>query len=160
VSLAGVCGSVRGPFPDPCLGIPVELHLATDTRLPEPIEVAASLRRLRALANATKHSQASLIEVSLAGRNGNLLVSIRDDGIGGADPLRGSGLIGLTDRVQALGGSIRVESRPEEGTHLTAELPLELDVMEESTPDLAASGRLRAHPVPDVGRTSTSMAAM
>jgi glucose-6-phosphate-specific signal transduction histidine kinase len=55
-----------------------------------------------------------------------LRLSIRDDGIGGADPARGSGLVGLTDRVEALGGSIRVGSRPGNGTHITVELPLEL----------------------------------
>ena len=72
-----------------------------------------------------KHAQASRVEVSLATRNGRLLLSVRDDGVGGADPARGSGLVGLTDRVEALGGSIRVRSRPGDGTHITAELPLE-----------------------------------
>jgi signal transduction histidine kinase len=107
--------------------IPVELDVATDTRLPESIEVAAYFVASETLANATKHAQASLIEVSLAPRNGSLMLSIRDDGVGGADPARGSGLVGLTDRVEALGGSIRVSSRPGEGTHVTAELPLELE---------------------------------
>jgi signal transduction histidine kinase len=107
--------------------IPVELDVATDTRLPESIEVAAYFVASETLANATKHAQASLIEVSLAPRNGSLTLSIRDDGVGGADPARGSGLVGLTDRVEALGGSIRVSSRPGEGTHVTAELPLELE---------------------------------
>ena len=107
--------------------IPVELDLATDTRLPESIEVAAYFVASETLANATKHAQASLIEVSLAPRNGSLMLSIRDDGVGGADPARGSGLVGLTDRVEALGGSIRVSSRPGEGTQVTAELPLELE---------------------------------
>jgi signal transduction histidine kinase len=107
--------------------IPVELDVATDTRLPESIEVAAYFVASETLANATKHAQASLIEVSLAPRNGSLMLSIRDDGVGGADPARGSGLVGLTDRVEALRGSIRVSSRPGEGTHVTAELPLELE---------------------------------
>ena len=70
--------------------------------------------------------------MSLACRDRSLLLSIRDDGIGGAEPLRGSGLMGLTDRVEALGGSIGVESRRGEGTHLTAELPLELEAVDES----------------------------
>jgi len=98
----------------------------TDTRLPEPIEVAAYFAASEAVANTTKHAQASRIEVSLEPRNGNLLLSIRDDGVGGADPARGSGLVGLSDRVEALGGSICVRSRPGEGTRITAELPLEL----------------------------------
>src|SRR5205085_8942474 len=98
---------------------------ATDTRLPEPIEVAAYYVASEALANAAKHAKASRVEVSLASRNGSLLLSIRDDGVGGADPARGSGLVGLTDRVEALGGSIHVQSRPGDGTQITAELPLE-----------------------------------
>lgn len=107
--------------------IPVELDITADTRLPEPIEVAAYFVASEALANATKHAQASRVDVSLATRNRSLLLSIRDDGVGGADPGRGSGLVGLTDRVEALGGSIRVRSRPGDGTHITAELPLELE---------------------------------
>jgi signal transduction histidine kinase len=108
--------------------IRVELDVTTDARLPEPIEVAAYYVASEALANATKHAQASRIEISLATRNGSLLLSIRDDGVGGADPARGSGLMGLTDRVEALGGSIRVGSPPGHGTYITAELPVELEV--------------------------------
>jgi PAS domain S-box-containing protein len=108
--------------------IPVELDVTTDARFPEPIEVAAYFVVSEALANATKHAQASRVEVSLATRNGRLLLSIRDDGVGGADPARGSGLVGLADRVEALGGSIHVRSRPGDGTHITAELPLELEL--------------------------------
>jgi signal transduction histidine kinase len=108
--------------------IPVELDVATETRLPEPIEVAAYYVVSEALANAAKHAQASRVEISLAQRNGSTLLSIRDDGVGGADPARGSGLVGLADRVEALGGSVRVSSRPGDGTQITAELPLELDV--------------------------------
>jgi PAS domain S-box-containing protein len=105
--------------------IPVELDLGTGARFRAPIEVAAYYVASEALANAAKHAQASLVEVSLAAREDRLLLSIRDDGVGGADPARGSGLVGLTDRVEALGGSIRIRSRLGEGTHITAELPLE-----------------------------------
>jgi signal transduction histidine kinase len=108
--------------------IPVELDVATETRLPEPIEVAAYFVTSEALANATKHARASRIEVSLAPRHGSLVLSIRDDGIGGADPAGGSGLVGLTDRVEALGGSIHVQNRPGDGTQIIAELPLGLEV--------------------------------
>jgi PAS domain S-box-containing protein len=108
--------------------IPVELDVTTDARFPEPIEVAAYFVVSEALANATKHAQASRIEVSLVPRNGCLRLSVRDDGVGGADPARGSGLVGLTDRVEALGGSIQVRSRVGDGTHITAELPLELEL--------------------------------
>jgi signal transduction histidine kinase len=112
--------------------IPVELDITADTRFPEPIEVAAYYVASEALANAMKHAQASRVEVSLATRNGRLLLSVRDDGVGGADPARGSRLVGLPDRVEARGGSIQVRSRVGDGTHITTELPLELVAVEES----------------------------
>jgi signal transduction histidine kinase len=105
--------------------IPVDLEITTDTRLPAAIEVAAYYVTSEALANAVKHARATRIDISLAPRDGKLLLSIRDDGVGGADPVHGSGLVGLTDRIEALGGSIRVRSRPGEGTHIVVELPLE-----------------------------------
>jgi signal transduction histidine kinase len=108
--------------------IPVDLDLTMDVRLPEPIEVAAYFVASEALANAAKHSQASRIDLSLEQGDGSLVLSIRDDGVGGADATRGSGLVGLADRVEALGGSIRADSRHGEGTQITVELPLELDV--------------------------------
>jgi PAS domain S-box-containing protein len=107
--------------------IPVELDLTTDVRLPQPIEVAAYFVTSEALANATKHAQASGIEVSLALRDGGLLLSIRDDGVGGADPGGGSGLVGLRDRVEALGGTIRIDSPPGDGTSLVITLPLDVE---------------------------------
>jgi signal transduction histidine kinase len=106
--------------------IPVDLDLATDMRLEEPIEVAAYFVASEALANAAKHSQASQINILLEQRDGRLLLSVRDDGIGGADAARGSGLVGLTDRVEALGGSIRVSSRRGTGTQIAVDLPVEL----------------------------------
>jgi signal transduction histidine kinase len=108
--------------------IPVDLDIDADVRLAEPIEVAAYFVASEALANAAKYSQASRIDVSLRQRDGRLLLSVRDDGVGGADAGRGSGLVGLADRVEALGGSIRVSSRPGEGTQITAELPVELEL--------------------------------
>ena len=108
--------------------IPVDLDITSEVRLVEPIEVAAYFVASEALANAAKHSQASRIDVSLEQRDGNVVLSIGDDGVGGADPSRGSGLVGLTDRVEALGGSIRVDSRSGEGTQITAELPVELEL--------------------------------
>jgi signal transduction histidine kinase len=108
--------------------IPVDLDLTTDVRLPEPIEVAAYFVASEALANAAKHSDASRIDVSLERRDGNLLLSVRDDGVGGADAARGSGIVGLNDRVEALGGSLRVDSLPGEGTQILARLPLDLEL--------------------------------
>jgi signal transduction histidine kinase len=108
--------------------IAVALDVSIDTRVPEPIEVAAYYVASEALANATKHARASNINVSLTMRNSVLLLSIRDDGVGGADPSRGSGLAGLADRVEALGGSIQVRSEAGAGTHITAELPVEQEL--------------------------------
>ena len=108
--------------------IPVELEIATDVGLAEPIEVAAYFVASEALANAAKHSQASRIDVLLGQRDGDLLLSVRDDGVGGVDAARGSGIVGLTDRVEALGGSLRVDSTPGEGTQVVAQLPLDLDL--------------------------------
>ena len=105
--------------------VPVDLDITTNARCPEPIEVAAYYVASEALANTMKHAQASHAEISLSTRNGSLLLSIRDDGIGGANPARGSGLAGLTDRVEALGGSIHVHSTAGAGTHITVDLPLE-----------------------------------
>jgi len=108
--------------------VPVDLDLAAEGRYPEPVEVAAYYVASEALANVMKHAQASRIEMSVATRQGSLLLSVRDDGIGGADPARGSGLAGLTDRVEALGGSIHLDSAAETGTHITADLPLEYEL--------------------------------
>jgi signal transduction histidine kinase len=108
--------------------IPVNLDITTDVRLAEPIEVAAYFVASEALANAAKYSQASRIDVSLERRDGSLVLSVGDDGVGGADAARGSGIVGLNDRVEALGGSLRVDSRPGQGTQIGAQLPLELEL--------------------------------
>jgi signal transduction histidine kinase len=108
--------------------IPVDLDITTDVRLSEPIEVAAYFVASEALANAAKHSDATRIDVSLGRRNGNLLLSVRDDGVGGADAALGSGIVGLNDRVEALGGSLHVDSSPGEGTQIVAQLPLDLEL--------------------------------
>jgi signal transduction histidine kinase len=104
--------------------IPVRLDVTADTRLPEPIEVAAYFVASEALANAAKHARASRMEVTLAMRNSSLVLSIGDDGVGGAVSKKGSGLVGLQDRVEALGGTIRIDSPPGGGTSLVAALPL------------------------------------
>jgi signal transduction histidine kinase len=72
--------------------------------------------------NATKHANASVIHLNVGQRGGMLNVSIRDNGVGGADPARGSGIVGLTDRVEALGGTIAVTSPPGAGTSVVVEL--------------------------------------
>ena len=108
--------------------VPVDLDVTTNARFPEPIEVAAYYVASEALANAMKHAQASRVEMSLTTRNGSLLLSIRDNGVGGANPARGSGLVGLANRVEALGGSIRLHSAAGAGTQITVDLPLEYEL--------------------------------
>ena len=104
--------------------VPVQLDVRTVPRLPEPVEVAAYYVFSEALANAAKHSNASVVEVG-AQITGNVLhLRVRDDGDGGADPALGSGLLGLKDRVEALGGAIAIHSPAGAGTRLDADLPL------------------------------------
>jgi signal transduction histidine kinase len=103
----------------------VELEVHAQTRLPEPIQVAAYYVVSEALTNTAKHAQASVVRVAVEAHEGMLELSIRDDGRGGADPAGGSGLIGLADRVDALGGTIRVVSPVGQGTALHVALPIE-----------------------------------
>jgi PAS domain S-box-containing protein len=105
--------------------VPVLLEVRAETRLPEPVEVAAYYIVSEALTNTAKHARASLVHVLVEARGGVLGLSIHDDGRGGANPSRGSGLIGLTDRVDALGGTIEVASPSGEGTTLLVTLPIE-----------------------------------
>jgi signal transduction histidine kinase len=98
---------------------------ATDERFPDSLETAAYFVASEALTNAAKHAQASEVAVSAVRRNGSLVVRVRDDGIGGAQPTAGSGLLGMTDRVAALGGTVSVDSPRGGGTIVTAELPCE-----------------------------------
>jgi signal transduction histidine kinase len=106
--------------------IPVDLDIRTKTRPADPIEVAAYYVVSEALTNTTKHARASYAHVAVEQHDGRLHLSISDDGVGGADPA-GSGLIGLRDRVQALGGSIEVISPPGGGTAIAVDLPLRPD---------------------------------
>jgi signal transduction histidine kinase len=105
--------------------VPVELDVDVPSRLPEPIEVAAYYVVSEALANAAKHAHASVVHVALAVRDGSVHLSVRDDGVGGAVRGGGSGLVGLTDRVEALGGSLDLVSPAGQGTALSADLPLD-----------------------------------
>jgi signal transduction histidine kinase len=104
--------------------VPVELDMRVGTRLPERIEVGAYYVVSEALTNAAKHASASRVSVEVAVEDGVVRVSVRDDGDGGADFTRGSGLVGLKDRVEALGGRISVESERGEGTAIAVTLPL------------------------------------
>jgi signal transduction histidine kinase len=108
--------------------VPVQLDLGLTQRLPEPIETATYYLVAEALTNAAKHAHASTVHVQVeaddSAADGALRVWVRDDGRGGADPASGSGLVGLKERVDALGGHLWLHSPPGAGTTLEAELPL------------------------------------
>jgi signal transduction histidine kinase len=103
--------------------VPVELDLRTGRRLPGHVEVGAYYAVSEALANAAKHASASAVHVELDMPEGGVRLAIRDDGIGGADPAKGSGLVGISDRIEALGGTLDVTSPPGGGTTLRIEIP-------------------------------------
>jgi signal transduction histidine kinase len=105
--------------------VPVKLDLHAERRLPEPVEVATYYVVSEGLTNAAKHAHASVVNVELAIRDAILRLAIRDDGIGGADLGQGSGLLGLSDRIEALGGTFEVTSPAGRGTTLLIEVPLE-----------------------------------
>ncbi|HEY2958974.1 MAG TPA: GAF domain-containing protein [Actinomycetota bacterium] len=105
--------------------VPVELGVDAEERLPEPVEVAAYYVVAEALTNAAKYARASNVKVGVDLRGGLLRVAVSDDGRGGADPARGSGLLGLKDRVEAIGGSLSLQSPRGKGTTLIAELPFD-----------------------------------
>jgi GAF domain-containing protein len=103
--------------------VPVQLETRIRQRLPEPVEVAAYYVVSEALTNAAKHARASAVQVELMTEDSIVELAIRDDGVGGADPAKGSGLVGLRDRVEALGGTLEVASTPGLGTSLLARIP-------------------------------------
>jgi hypothetical protein len=103
--------------------VPVELDLNLGPRLGDHVEAAAYYIASEAITNVAKHAQATVIDMRADGCDGALTLSISDDGIGGADPSRGSGIIGLKDWVEALGGTISVLSPPGHGTALHVQLP-------------------------------------
>jgi signal transduction histidine kinase len=104
--------------------VPVTLDVRTHERLPERLEVTAYYVISEALANAAKYAEASAVHIDIAKAGELITLTVRDDGIGGADPARGSGLVGLGDRVAAVGGKLQVRSHPGAGTTLVVELPV------------------------------------
>jgi signal transduction histidine kinase len=103
--------------------IPVSLAVDLPDRLPEAVETATYFVASEALANVGKYAQASAVTINVSRKDGVAMIEIADDGIGGADDRRGSGLRGLADRVEALGGHLEVVSPVGGGTVLTAEMP-------------------------------------
>ena len=104
--------------------IPVVLEVMTRERFPEPVEVAVYFVASESLANAAKHSHSTRVDLALKKSKERLLLSVRDDGVGGADPTRGTGLVGLRDRVEAVGGLLELKSTPGHGTRLDATFPI------------------------------------
>jgi signal transduction histidine kinase len=104
--------------------IPVDLCLDVDRRPPQAVEIAVYYVVSEALTNAAKHSRATEVSVTVTTAHDCLRATIQDDGVGGAEPGKGSGLVGLTDRVEALGGRLTLAAPPGQGTRITVELPL------------------------------------
>jgi signal transduction histidine kinase len=104
--------------------MPVQLDIRGDRRLPEPVEVAVYYVVSEALTNTAKHAGASLVRVDLDVQDSVLRLAVQDDGAGGADPDNGSGLLGLRDRVEAIGGDLKLTSPPGEGTSLRVTIPV------------------------------------
>ncbi len=105
--------------------MPVETRIddGVDRRLPPDVEAAAYFVACEGVTNAVRYSQASAVTIRAERDNGRLVVEVADDGVGGAKVANGSGLRGLTDRVEAHGGRLSVESPPEGGTRLVGEIP-------------------------------------
>jgi PAS domain S-box-containing protein len=105
--------------------VPVQLDLRGDLRLPRHVEVGTYYVVSEALTNVIKHAHATVVMIELETHHSTMRLAIRDDGIGGADPSQGSGLVGLSDRVEALGGTLTVTSPAGSGTTLRIEIPLD-----------------------------------
>ena len=103
--------------------VPAGVSYEAPERLPQPVELAAYFVASEALANVAKYARATAVDVRVRARGARLQIAIADDGVGGASPRDGSGLRGLADRVEALGGRLDVVSPPGAGTVVTAELP-------------------------------------
>ncbi|GLY91729.1 GAF domain-containing protein [Actinoallomurus iriomotensis] len=133
--------------------VAVRLGMGFAERLPERVEVAVYYTAAEALTNVAKHAGASEVRVGLSLENGTVRLSVRDDGRGGADLTRGSGLVGLKDRVEALGGTIEIISPPGDGTSVLAAIPVE------RAEDDADDGAERPdRPVRDAGARSEDLA--
>jgi signal transduction histidine kinase len=105
--------------------LPVQIERTLGERVPEAVELAAYFVVAESLTNVVKYAAASQATVRLQRDNGRVVVEVADDGVGGADPGRGTGLRGLEDRVAALGGDLEVDSSPGGGTTVVARIPCE-----------------------------------
>ncbi|MEA2420070.1 MAG: hypothetical protein QOE60_2276, partial [Thermoleophilaceae bacterium] len=125
--------------------VPIELHAQIEGPLPDEVEVAAYYVAAEALTNAAKHARASVVHMDVRTDDGTLTLMVRDDGVGGADPGGGSGLVGLRDRVEALGGTITIDSSAGRGTCVVVTLPVATE------PDQEIENSSSHHRVSDSG---------
>jgi signal transduction histidine kinase len=128
--------------------VPVHLDIQVQGRLPEPVEIAAYYTVSEALTNAAKHARATTADIEVAASDGVLHVCVRDDGRGGAGFSDGSGLIGLKDRAEAVGGHLDLRSPPGAGTTLEITLPLRDPARPGLPPGTAADPAEDAGPLP------------
>jgi signal transduction histidine kinase len=112
--------------------VPVELHAQIDGPLPDEVEVAAYYVGAEALTNTAKYGRASVVHMDVTTDGGNLRLKVRDDGIGGAYLGKGSGLVGLQDRIEALGGTIKIDSPAGSGTCVVVSLPIAAEPAQEN----------------------------
>ena len=103
----------------------MELTAHIPSRLPSTVEAVVYYVAAEGLTNIAKYSHATAATLRFDANTRNVVLSVRDNGAGGADPNRGTGLRGLTDRVEALGGTLELHSPPGQGTRLTANIPCE-----------------------------------
>jgi signal transduction histidine kinase len=116
---------LAGALPSLAERAPIHVDLVVPAaRLPAEVEAVAYFLSSEALANIVKHASASRASLSVVVGEGRVSVEVEDDGVGGADPAKGTGLRGLADRVETLGGTLHVESAAGAGTRLVAEVPL------------------------------------
>ena len=118
--LRAALGALTGRSP-----VPVRLDVELGSELPPPVEAAAYYVVAESLTNIAKYAEAAVVEIVVRSDAQGARVEVRDDGVGGADPATGTGLRGLADRVDALGGVLQVTSPAGAGTTVTAEVPLE-----------------------------------
>jgi signal transduction histidine kinase len=106
----------------------IDIGMGIEGRFPQPVEVAAYYVVSETITNTAKHARASQVRVAVTQRDGVLELAVRDDGVGGAEPRPGSGLVGLRDRVEAIGGAIEVSSPSNAGTTVLVKLPVQSSV--------------------------------
>jgi signal transduction histidine kinase len=134
--------------------VAVRLDVVLERRLPEPVELAAYHAVAETLTNTAEYAAASVVDLTVADDGNRLRVEIRDDGAGGARVGAGSGLVGLTDRIEALGGRLLLHSPPGGGTTVTITLPLDLTGAVQGPAPARRPEPSGAPPAPEHSRTS------